>query len=114
MATRTKSAAAEEVSEIEDLISDLEKRLRRLSGSTKREASGASGDVSDFVSDALAGIMNRINKGSADSADSISEDFTRYGVDALKRLTKEVEQRPLVMLGVAASVGFLAALMSKK
>jgi hypothetical protein len=29
-------------------------------------------------------------------------------------LTKEVEQRPLVMLGIAVSVGFLAALLSNK
>lgn len=114
MATRTKSAAADEISAIEDLISDLEQRLHRLSGSAKREASGASGDVGDFVSEALAAIMNRINKGSADSADSLADDFTRYGVDALKKLTKEVSQRPVVMLGIAAGFGFLAALMSKK
>lgn len=114
MATRTKSAAADEISAIEDLISDLEKRLHRLSGSAKREASGASGDVGDFVNDALARIMNRINKGSANSADSISEDVTRHGVDALKRLTKELEQHPLAMLGIAAGFGFVAALMSKK
>ncbi len=48
MATRAKSATAEEIAAIEDLVSDLEKRLRRLSGSARREASGASGDVGDF------------------------------------------------------------------
>ena len=35
MATRTKSAAADEISAIEDLISDLEKRLHRLSRPTR-------------------------------------------------------------------------------
>jgi ElaB/YqjD/DUF883 family membrane-anchored ribosome-binding protein len=114
MATRTKSAAADEIAAIEDLISDLEKRLHRLSGSAKREASGATGDVSDFVSDALTGIMNRVNNGANDSVESLTEDVARYGVGAFKKLTKEVEQRPLMMLGIAAGVGFLAALMSDK
>lgn len=114
MATRTKSAAADEIAAIEDLISDLEKRLHRLSGSAKREASGASGDVGDFVSDAIASIMKRVNNGSNDSVASITDDVARYGVNAFKKLTKEVEQRPLVMLGIAAGVGFLAALMSEK
>ena len=55
MATRSaKSAAAEEIAAIEDLMSDLEKRLRRLSGNAKREASGASGDVVDEVADVSA------------------------------------------------------------
>jgi ElaB/YqjD/DUF883 family membrane-anchored ribosome-binding protein len=112
MATRTKSAAADEISAIEDLISDLEKRLHRLSGSAKREASGASGDVGDFVSEALASIMKRVSNGSNDSVDSLTDDVARYGIGAFKKLTKEVEQRPLVLLGIAASVGFLAALLS--
>jgi ElaB/YqjD/DUF883 family membrane-anchored ribosome-binding protein len=114
MATRTKSAAADEISAIEDLISDLEKRLHRLSGSAKREASGASGDVGDFVSEALASIMKRVSNGSNDSLDTLTEDVAQYGLGAFKKLTKEVEQRPLVMLGIAVSVGFLAALLSNK
>ena len=114
MATRAKSAAADEIAAIEDLISDLEKRLHRLSGSAKREASGASGDVGDFVSAAIAGIMKRVNNGANDSVESLTEDVARYGVDAFKKLTREVEQRPLMMLGIAAGVGFLAAMMSDK
>jgi ElaB/YqjD/DUF883 family membrane-anchored ribosome-binding protein len=114
MATRTTSANTDEIAAIEDLISDLEKRLHRLSGSAKREASGAKGDVGDFVTDALAGIMKRVNNGSNDSVESLTEDVARYGIDAFKKLTKEVEQRPLVMLGIATGVGFLAALMSEK
>ena len=114
MATRTKSAAADEISAIEDLISDLEKRLHRLSGSAKREASGARSDVGDFVNEAFADIIKRASNGSNESVDSLTEDVARYGSEAFKKLTKEVEQRPLMMLGIAAGVGFLAALMSNK
>ena len=62
MTTRAKTAAAEEVAAIEELVGDLEKRLRRLSGTTKREASGASDDIGEFVSDALDRIMGRVEK----------------------------------------------------
>ena len=115
MATRSaKSAAAEEIAAIEDLMSDLEKRLRRLSGSAKREASGATGDVGDFVNEALARIMARVRDGASDSTESIADDAARYGVDAIKKLTQGIEQRPLVMLGIAAGIGFLAGVLNKK
>jgi hypothetical protein len=39
MTARTKSLAAEEVAAIEELVSDLEKRLRRLSDTAKRKGS---------------------------------------------------------------------------
>ncbi len=115
MATRSaKSAAADEIAAIEDLMSDLEKRLRRLSGSAKREASGASGDVGDFVSEALARIMARVRDSASDTTESVADDMAGYGIDAIKKLTREVEQRPLMMLGIAAGIGFLAAMLNKK
>lgn len=115
MTTRAaKSAAADEIAAIQDLMSDLEKRLSRLSGSAKREAAGATGDVSDFVSDALDGIMKRVRESSADTSESIADDVTRFGVDAVKKMADEVEKRPLVMLGIAAGIGFLAGMMNKR
>lgn len=115
MATRSaKSAAAEEIAAIEDLMSDLEKRLHRLSGGAKREASGATGDVGEFVSEALARIMARVSDSSAESTDSIADDAARYGADAIKKVIQEVEQRPLIMLGIAAGIGFLAGMLNKK
>jgi ElaB/YqjD/DUF883 family membrane-anchored ribosome-binding protein len=115
MVTRSaKSAAAEEIVAIEDLMSDLEKRLRRLSGNAKREASGATGDVGDFVNDALARIMERVRDSASDTTESIADDAARYGVDAIKKLTQKIEQRPLIMLGIAAGIGFLAGMLNKK
>src|SRR5579859_7021145 len=67
MTTRAaKSAAAEEIAAIEDLMSDLEKRLRRLSGTARRERSGASSAVRDFVGEALERIMNRARESASD------------------------------------------------
>ena len=115
MSTRAaKSIAAEEIAAIEELMSDLEKRLRRLSGTARREASGASGDVSDFVSDALSGIMKRVRDSAADVSQSVADEASRFGVDAFKKLTDEVEHRPLMMLGIAAGIGFLAGLANRR
>ncbi len=114
MTTRAKSATAEEIAAIEDLVSDLEKRLRRLSGSTRREVSGASGEVSDFVSEALERITHRVRETASEATESMADETTRFGSDAFKKLTDEVEQRPLLMLAAAAGIGFLAGLANRR
>lgn len=115
MTTRAaKSVTAEEIAAIEELMRDLETRLRRLSGSARREASGASGDVSDFVSEALSNIMNRVRESASGVTQSVADEASRFGTDAFKKLTNEVEHRPLVMLAVAAGIGFLAGLANRR
>lgn len=115
MTTRAaKSLAAEEVAAIEDLMSDLEKRLRRLSDTARRETSGASGEVGDFVSEALERIKDRVRDSAAGVTQSVADEATRFGSDAFKKLTDEVEHRPLLMLGLAAGVGFLAGMANRR
>jgi ElaB/YqjD/DUF883 family membrane-anchored ribosome-binding protein len=114
MTTRAKSATAEEIAAIEDLVSDLEKRLRRLSGSARREVSGASGEVSDFVNEALERIMSRVRESASNVGQSLTEETARFGSDAFKKLTDEIEQRPWLMLAAAAGVGFLAGLANRR
>ncbi|MFN3657882.1 MAG: hypothetical protein ACK4UO_11560 [Pseudolabrys sp.] len=115
MTTRAaRSAAAEEIAAIEELMSDLEKRLRRLSGTARTEAAGASSDVGDFVSETLDRIMTRVRDSAAGLTQSVSEEATRVSGDAFKKLTNEVENRPLVMLAVAAGIGFLAGLANRR
>lgn len=114
MTTRAKSATAEEIAAIDDLVSDLEKRLRRLTANTRHEASGASGEISDFVSEALDRIMNRVRESASDVSQSLAEEATRIGSDSFKKLTDEVEHRPLLMLALAAGVGFLAGLANRR
>jgi ElaB/YqjD/DUF883 family membrane-anchored ribosome-binding protein len=115
MTTRAaKSAAAEEISAIEDLMSDLEKRLRRLSGTARRETSGASSDVRDFVGEALERITYRVRQSASDATASVADEATRIGGDAFKKLTDEMDHRPLIMLAVAAGVGFLAGVATRR
>jgi len=114
MTTRAKSVAAEEVAAIEELVSDLERRLRRLSGTAKREASGASDEIGEFVSDALDRIMSRVRESAAGVTQSVADETKRFGTDAFRKLTDEVESRPLLMLGIAAGVGFLAGMANRR
>lgn len=115
MTTRAaKSTAADEIAAIEELVSDLEKRLRRLSSNARSEAGAASGDVRDFVSDSLNGIMARVRESAATMSRSVADETSRVGTDALNRVVEEVEHRPLLMLGLAASIGFLAGLASRR
>ena len=118
MTTRSaKSTTADEVAAIESLVGDLERRLQRLSKlsrSAQGEVSGATGDVKDFVSEALEGIMNRIREGTANVSQSAVEEASRVGSDAINKIAEEVEQRPLMMLVIAAGVGFLAGFANRR
>ena len=115
MTTRAaKSVNAEEIAAIEDLLSDLEKRLRRLSSATRREVSGASGEVSEFVNDALSGIMSRVRQRADSIGEMVGEQSSRIGGEAVKKIAEEVEERPLLMLGIAAGIGFLFGLANRR
>jgi ElaB/YqjD/DUF883 family membrane-anchored ribosome-binding protein len=43
-------------------------------------------------------------------SDEVVEKASQLGSDAMKRLAKEVDERPLAMLAVAAGIGFLFGL----
>ena len=115
MTTRTaKSATAEEIAAIEELIGDLEKRLRRLSSGADREISGASSEIGEFVNEALQRIMQRVRDSATDAGQSLADEAAKFGTNAFKKLTDEVEHRPLLMLAAAAGLGFLAGLANRR
>jgi ElaB/YqjD/DUF883 family membrane-anchored ribosome-binding protein len=100
------SSTAEEITALQELMNDLEKRLRRLSGATSREFTGGSAEISDFVSDTLTGIKERVRGGVHSVAQSATE-TTHVGSDALKKITGEMERHPLTMLAIATGIGFI-------
>lgn len=115
MTTRAaKATAAEEIAAIEELMSDLEKRLRRLSGVARNETSGASSEVGDFVSETLERIMSRVRDSAAGVTQTVADEASRVGTDAFKKIADEVERRPLMMLAVAAGIGFLIGLANRR
>jgi ElaB/YqjD/DUF883 family membrane-anchored ribosome-binding protein len=110
MNTRSKASTSEEIAAIQDLMSDLEKRLHRLTGSAKREFSGGSAEINDYVNDALSGIMGRVREGAHNVSQTVADKATDMSTDALKKIIDEVEARPLTMLAIATGIGFLFGL----
>ncbi|HEU5017835.1 MAG TPA: hypothetical protein VFT69_07645 [Pseudolabrys sp.] len=115
MTTRAaNSAVSEEIAAIENLMKDVQTRVRRLSGQARSEASGASSDVGDFVSESLNNVMRRVRESAATMTQSAADEATRRGSDAVKKIAEEIEYRPLLMLGLAAGIGFLAGITSRR
>jgi hypothetical protein len=86
MNIRTNAAStAEEITAIQELMNDLEKRLRRLSGETSREFTGGSAEISDFVSDTLTGIKERVRAGVHSVSQAATDKNAHLGSDALKK-----------------------------
>jgi ElaB/YqjD/DUF883 family membrane-anchored ribosome-binding protein len=114
MTTRKSTRSSDEIVAIEELMQDLETRLRRLNSKTKSEASGASGDISDFVTEALAGIAERLKDGAESVTHSITDEAARVGTDAMKKIWDEMEHRPLATLAIAAGIGYLLGLLGRR
>jgi ElaB/YqjD/DUF883 family membrane-anchored ribosome-binding protein len=112
--SRPSKSTAEDLLEIEGLVSDLEKRLQRLNGAVKREASGASDDVSEFVHEALGDVSERLRESVRSMAQSVSEEAVRAGADTLNRIAREVDHRPFALLAAAAGIGFLLGLATRR
>ena|SRR6185436_11440154 len=109
------SSPTQRVANLERVLHDMEQRLtrlRRMTPRSAREAPGAFDRFSEAAASALGDVTDRI-RGRAGSAGSdaaqLGDDALRLGNEALRKLTREVEHRPLMMLAIAAGVGALAA-----
>jgi hypothetical protein len=108
--------SSDDIAAIEGLMGDLETRLRRLNTKAQTEDPGASGDIRQFVTEALASIAAGLREGEgADGATpSVTGDAARIGGDAIKKIWNELEQRPLVTLAVAVGLGYLVGLIGRR
>jgi ElaB/YqjD/DUF883 family membrane-anchored ribosome-binding protein len=108
------------ISDLERMVDRLEERLAQLNRAAAR-ASAAAPDTATRMGDAIAGALGEIAERFRGRARSVSrsvsntdfshlgEEALQYGNDALRKLAKEVERKPLVLLAVAVGVGVLAA-----
>ena len=99
------------VGEIEQRVRSLEQRLQRAGGRASAGAAQSADHVADVVASALSSVADRFRD--VDTA-KIGNEAARFGTDALRRLSKEVEHRPLVTLAVAVGVGILVGLVSHR
>ena len=120
-----------DLAEIERRMQALERRFERLGGAAGRAASNGMASVShatDRFSDALVSALGEVIdrfRGGARSvggeaarfgqeAARFSHEAARVGNDALRRVTNELEHRPLVTLALAVGIGVLIGLAGRR
>ena len=112
------SAHSARAADLERLLDELEQRLTRLSRIASRAAPGGVDRVSDVIVSALNDMADRFRgrvRTVGGEASELGDEALRLGNDALRKLTREVEQRPLLLLAVAVGIGALAVgLLSRR
>jgi ElaB/YqjD/DUF883 family membrane-anchored ribosome-binding protein len=110
-------AISTDIGEIERRLRSLEQRLERVGGRTSASAAQAADRVGETVASALSSMAERFRGGAnsmSDEAAKIGSEAAKLGNDALRRISNEVEHRPLVTLAVAVGVGILVGLASHR
>jgi ElaB/YqjD/DUF883 family membrane-anchored ribosome-binding protein len=110
-------ALSAEIGEIEQRLRALERQLERVGGRSAASAAQAADRVGEGIASALNGMAERLRGGAnsmRDEAAKIGSEAAKLGNDALRRLSNEVEHRPLVTLAVAVGVGILVGLASHR
>ena len=120
---------SKEIAEIETLLHDLDSRLSRLGKTAGKEGAAAAGSISDAAFDAVAEILSEtVNKlrdrtsdvtgdmaeRLRDGARTLTDEAATLGSQALRKITDEVEHRPMRTLVIAAGVGYLAGLVGRR
>ena len=97
------------VREIERRLRSLEQQLEHVGGRT----SASTAEVAERAGAAIAPVLSSIADRFRGGTHSMSDEAAKLGNDALRRLSNEVEHRPLVTLAVAVGVGILVGLASR-
>jgi ElaB/YqjD/DUF883 family membrane-anchored ribosome-binding protein len=114
--TKKSKAQTDDIAAVEELMQDLESRLRRLNANAKPDADAAGGvdAITDFVSQTLARIAAQVHDTAGTATDTLASEATEASSDLIKRIWQEMERRPLLTLALAAAGGYLLGLISKQ
>jgi len=99
--SRKNHRSSDDIVAIEELMQDLETRLRRLNSKAKSEVSGASG-------------AEQVRESAQAASHSIADEATQAGTDALKKIWNEMERHPFAALAAAAAVGYMLGLVGRR
>ena len=113
MAKKTKTQT-DDIAAVEELMQDLESRLRRLNARTKADVSGGADDITDFVSQTLGRIAAQVRDTADAATDTLADKATDASTDMIKKIWEEMQRRPLTTLALAAAAGYLLGLVSKQ
>ena len=114
-------ASYADIADLSRRVQAMERELSRAASLAGRNISSGVSQTTDRVSDvlasALADVADRFRGGTRSVGDEMSRvghEAARLGNDALRRISSEVEQRPLVVLAIAAGVGLLVGMSSRR
>jgi ElaB/YqjD/DUF883 family membrane-anchored ribosome-binding protein len=118
-------ASYADIADLSRRVQAMERELTRAAGLAGRNISSGVSQTTDRVSDvlasALADVADRFRGGARSMGDEMSRvghgaarEAARLGHDALRRVSNEVEQRPLVVLAIAAGLGLLVGMSSRR
>lgn len=96
--------------EVDDLISSFEERIDRINALTKRGAGHAADGVNDLVLNAISGLTGQVANRAKNNAKSMSDEVAKLGTNALRRVVREIDRRPLLTVALAAGIGFAIAM----
>jgi ElaB/YqjD/DUF883 family membrane-anchored ribosome-binding protein len=113
MAKKTK-AQTDDIAAVEELMQDLESRLRRLNAKTKSDTPGGADDISDLVSQTLSRIATQVRDTAGAATETLADEATDASTDMIKKIWGEMQRRPLTTLALAAAAGYLLGLVSKQ
>jgi ElaB/YqjD/DUF883 family membrane-anchored ribosome-binding protein len=110
-----------DLADVERRLLALEKRLGRTASRASSHLAAGASQATDRVSELIAAALSEAGsrfrggaRGVGAEASHLGQEAARLGNDALRRLTDEVEQRPLVMLAIAAGLGFLVGIAGRR
>ena len=106
-----------DIADIERRMHTLERSLQRVAGRTSATVTQATDHVGDAFVAALSDVIDRFRGGArtlGDEATRYGHEAARLGNHALRRLSDEVEHRPLTILVVAAGIGFLVGMAGRR
>lgn len=112
--TRKTKTSTDDIAAVEDLMHDLESRLRRLNSKAKTETSGGADDIAEFVSQTLGRIAAQVRDTADAATDRLAEDATEAGTDMVRKIWQEMERRPMTTLAIAATAGYLLGLIGRQ
>ena len=119
---RTARATSLDMGDVGQLVHELQQGLAQLAAfvaTNAREAGTAvperlSAVVPDGLTERLAELSQRVGTTLRHNARNVGNEATRVGTGAWHRLEDEMVHRPLLVIAVAAGIGFLIGALNRR